>query len=468
MKYRCIAVFFYLASAHISLPTSNVSGFKNLPCMSAKIINTLLMKYKRTLSVSYNANSRDSKTITDILEDTFLCLNITVPILILNGDEIERRTRFLNYIIGSSWESVTDIVLRKKESFDHIGYYVISLIAKKVNYESLKSVFGILRKYSIVNVVVLYENIGAETEAWTYSPFVKEGRCNYIDLDYLGNFSKIPSKINMFKFFPKKTNNLKGCPLIVATWQNAPYMILQKNCTGHITMSGIEGNFLNYMASKRNFSLDVREFENDINPQGLVYANGTATKALKWVQDLKVNVSVGSYALTSLKSKFFASTYTYMTEHNVFIVPVGRPISPFKAAFLPFTFELWLALGICFILAYLLMVIISFMDASVGVFVYGYHVRYPILNMWNVAFGGTLFHLPKRNFARFILMQWIILWFVLRTGYLAQLFKQQRSPSPEEQFTTLSELIGKNGYKAFSDFPNYNMFMEIFPEGNGQ
>lgn len=468
MKFRCIALVFLFnqLSAHITRSSNNISGLKNLPCMSAKIINNLFLRYKRTFSVRYDENSRGFGTIMDVLDDTFLCLNTAVPILLTSREIKERKDRFLNYIITDDSDSVGNIISNNKASLDHTGFYVISLVSKNVSYQSLTSIFSMLRKYSIMNVVVLYENTAFECEAWTYSPFVRDGRCNYIDLNYLGKFENIPLEIDRSIFFPKKANNLRGCPLIVGAWQNAPYMILSKNCTGHIEMNGIQGNFFNYMAAKRNFTIEVKEYENDNNPQGIVYQNGTSSKALKWIQDHKVNVSTGAYSLSSLKSGFFSPTYIYMTDYATFIVPVGRPISYFKAVFLPFKFQLWIALATCFLLAYLLIFIIQFMNPSVGVFVYGYRVRYPVLNLWNVAFGGTLCQLPKKNFARFILMQWILLLFVLRTGYLAQLFKQQQRPPATEQITTLSDSTWKEGYTVYSDSTNYNIMAETSPEGN--
>lgn len=59
-------------------------------------------------------------------------------------------------------------------------------------------------------------------------------------------------------FFPPKDMNLFGCPLILATWEDKPYirMTVDDFARNKVVPAGIEGRMYEYMSFKLNFKLE--------------------------------------------------------------------------------------------------------------------------------------------------------------------------------------------------------------------
>lgn len=141
------------------------------------------------------------------------------------------------------------------------------------------------------------------------------------------------------------------------------------------------------------------------------------------------------------------STYYYGSQ-LVWIVPPGRLFTPFEKLFKPFEFVLWISvlLTFCFF-----GIFIELMRKSFGKhwkFALGSHFKITFLDLFNIFFGGSIFKVPLKNFARILFMVYIFYALVIRSAYQGALFKFMKSESSGPQAQTMTDMIERN-YKFY-------------------
>ena len=137
---------------------------------------------------------------------------------------------------------------------------------------------------------------------------------------------------------------------------------------------------------------------------------------------------------------YHATSYNFVVRSDLLVGSIKQLINPFK--------ELtWLLLLANFIVVVAVIQIIAhFKDIKIRDFILGPKNKHPIYNMITTFLGYSLPTqiLPKRNFARFILMSWLLLALELRSGYQGKMFHSlrlaKRSPVPR----TIAELLSKD------------------------
>lgn len=141
------------------------------------------------------------------------------------------------------------------------------------------------------------------------------------------------------------------------------------------------------------------------------------------VIDGEADLTLGMYTITYLRSKFMTSSETYFSVPFIIIVPPGDTFSPFEKLFRPFQAEVWAALLTTFIVAAAVVTIIKLQRTSIREFVFGKGNRSPYMNILSVFLGVSMPQIPGRNFARSLLMMFILFSIVKRTLYQGILFQ---------------------------------------------
>lgn len=131
----------------------------------------------------------------------------------------------------------------------------------------------------ITKVVVLCRSNTSnprDISIFTYFPYTDSEPCETIHPVQIATSDTVAFKIN--HLFTIKTDNLHQCPLVLATFHNAPYMMMKRELNGKYSVYGFEGSIFNTMASRMNFTPIVLP----PNPleRGLIYDNGTVTGCL--------------------------------------------------------------------------------------------------------------------------------------------------------------------------------------------
>jgi hypothetical protein len=329
--------------------------------------------------------------------------------------KVTNRKRIYNIIFVDSYESFWKIFqLMTPNYFEYQGYYMIVLTRyDDQQYMTMMQIFQHLWAEYVINVNIIWLAPGNDNEAivYTYFPYTRF---------FCGK--AFPIQLNQFRFgqwlhthssfFPDKVSNMYNCPLNVATVFTAPFMIL-KHVDGEVEIDGIDGTLLRVLAQRMNFSINVLRVES----QGTVFSNGTSTGAFEMVIDKTANFTIGYISSTAVRNLYMKSSYIYYTSNLKWITPPGRLFTSFEKLIKPFREILWSCIFIVFVLSFLAIFLVRCQPQSIQNFVFGYKNDSASLNVINIFFGGSLPKLPKRNFARFLLAQFMIYCLIIRSSY---------------------------------------------------
>jgi hypothetical protein len=127
-----------------------------------------------------------------------------------------------------------------------------------------------------------------------------------------------------------------------------------------------------------------------------------------------------------------------------FVVPPGEPLTDLEKMFAAFDEETWIAIGATFLIALVVIQVIKRLSVKVQNFVFGRGIRSPVLNLVDIFLNGGQNQAPERNFARYLLMLFVIWSLIFRTCYQSIMFEQMNSDMRRDRITTIDELKAKN------------------------
>jgi hypothetical protein len=210
-------------------------------------------------------------------------------------------------------------------------------------------------------------------------------------------------------FFPEKYQNFNNCPIRVAYNEMSTitsreiFVILAQQFNFHLVKVEV------YQGMKESFELE--EFLSFID-----IAN-------------------------TYKFKFSAVLYT---DHLTFTAPAGEPYTQLEKMFLMFDKATWICIGVTLASAFVVIQLVNFMSIQIQKFVFGRDVRTPTLNVASIFLNGSQNRVPGRNFARFLLMMFVVWSLIIRTCYQSELYKNLQQDLRKPRFTTIKELNENN------------------------
>jgi hypothetical protein len=120
---------------------------------------------------------------------------------------------------------------------------------------------------------------------------------------------------------------------------------------------------------------------------------------------------------------------------DLILVPPGQAFSSYEKLSFPFDKETWFLIAFTFLVSYFVIFIINFASIKIRNLVFGERVASPSLNVAAHFFGLGQLVLPRRNFARFLVMSFIIYSLIIRSAWQGKMFeflnKEQRKPQVE-------------------------------------
>jgi hypothetical protein len=216
-------------------------------------------------------------------------------------------------------------------------------------------------------------------------------------------------------FFPDKYRNFYGCALVVA-FHNVSVTLTSQ------TIFEILAEHLNFQQIRKtvkDFS-DPKEVEN-----------------IDFIEDLNVQ------SISSLEASDVYSSALY-SDYVTFTVPAGEPYTQLEKMFLMFDEPTWTCIGLTLAAAFLIIQVINFMSIQIQKFVFGLEVRTPTLNLADILLNGGQNRVPGRNFARFMLMMFVIWTLIIRTCYQSALYKNLQDDMRRPIIQSIDELNEKN------------------------
>lgn len=228
----------------------------------------------------------------------------------------------------------------------------------------------------------------------------------------------------------------------IVSFEYQPFVVLNNSKTGIDRFSGFEAKLLKKLAEKMNFRLEVELLNK--SAWGKVLANGRSYGAVKRVINRKANLTAGFFIFCPERNKVMTPSLSYYSTNLVWIATPGKIISSFKRFQLPFEPEVWYSVIAFLIIGFAVIAMIERSSLIVRNFVFGQHVKLPMLEMFNVLLGGAMARLPGRDFARTMLAFYLIYSLLIRNAYSGALYRFMQTDRRHQRVNTMQDMLDQN------------------------
>ena len=245
--------------------------------------------------------------------------------------------------------------------------------------------------------------------------------CRVQQLKTINRFHSINLKWENPIFYPKKYENFHGCELTVSNLHNG-----------------------DDIWDRANAELLRMIFEATLNAK-LVKVNQTILSTDDCDLDLKQDF---------IDKNTFLSPHVF--EVFTFVVQPGEPYTDLERMFMMFSIELWIAIAVTLMIGLAATLCLNFVSDKVRKFIIGRDVRNPTMNLVSIFLTGGQIRTPGRNFARFILILFIMWSMIIRTCHQSMLFEFLQADLRRPTFKTLNDIF--EGNLTFYDHIGMNYF----------
>ncbi|XP_059619126.1 glutamate receptor U1-like [Phlebotomus argentipes] len=354
--------------------------------------------------------------------------------------------RFFNIFVLDSYESFRKILdVMSTDDFDFTGFYTILLTSiEKDNSNIVRNILHDCWEHYIVNVNVLsYDPLNLESALMhTYFPFAPH-HCGEVKPVTVGIYEQNSFSRNS-SVFPDKVRNFYKCTLTVGTFHFPPNIIIEPLTFGSSYVDGFEGVIMRSLGQRLNFSYNLQIAEGN---WGRV-AGENSTGASRMLLRGEINFTLGSFASSFSHYGAFSSTIPYHVTSLTLLVPPGRSYTAVERLFLPMKYIIWSCIAACLVLAAIAVTVGKFLSPAKRSFIFGQRNNYPFINTINIFLGGCVPVVPRRNFARFLLMLWIFASLVIRSSYQGALFSFLKDSRNVTVVDTFEEMLNE-GFRIY-------------------
>lgn len=259
--------------------------------------------------------------------------------------------------------------------------------------------------------------------------------CDSQELVKVNSFSKQTKQWRHKRFHIEKYSNFNGCPLIFMTYPAEPEFIMEETAN--------ERNKLSFKCTGYSCAV-VKDFAPSLNYTYQVIL-GSDSK----------NVLFHAF-LTTTRFSMFARHGGDFGEHKstitrpiyylekIIAVSRGEEFNTYEKMLLPFGKLTWIWISITIASAFITIFVLRFTSSEVANFVIGQGNRTPALNIFRIFFGLPQTASPRRNFARYLLMVFILFSMLVRTAYKQKMFEFLQKSMRKPTLTSIAELIHEN------------------------
>lgn len=240
-------------------------------------------------------------------------------------------------------------------------------------------------------------------------------KCRSKQLQMINKFSRHSMTWNNSEFYPEKYQNLFGCPLTMVSGFDQMFPSLVPNIS-------------KVLADKLNFKLEF--LEEDESSRGAILQN----ESYDLLNAIRVHGA----------DERFSVSVVLISMELTFAVPSGEPYTDLERMFMMFQWEVWAAIASTLVVGLATIQIINFMSKKIQNFVFGRTIKTPTLNLIQTFLCGNPGKVPGRNFARFLLILFIIWCLIIRTCYQSKLFEFLQADLRRPVVQTVEELYNSN------------------------
>lgn len=386
-----------------------------------------------------NSSDRDLKDFRDVLiSKSFFASKVAIrQETAAKLRTLEGRLKRFTILLVDKFEDFTEIYARMSPNiFKFNGLYLVVLTSGEI--PKLDDIFKLFWWLQIFNVNIIFEDINKTILVKTFNPF-QAGRCNVTSSVIINQFKDGKFLTNVM--FPDKMKNLHNCPIRVAVFNNSePSVFVKRFANGSMSLSGSDISLVKVLSQSLNFKI-VYTFVG-FNVFFCENINSSATFKSTFSGQAEMSVSYWLLKVNCLKT--FDITTSYFSDQIVFITPLGEELTFFEKLIYPFSVPLWASIIACFFIGSFVICIINRRSKVMQNFVFGTGNVNPYLNMVVGIIGGSQSILPRRNFARFLLMLYLMYCLVIRTLYQGSFFELLRSNKRYAEVQSVDEMIERN------------------------
>jgi hypothetical protein len=265
------------------------------------------------------------------------------------------------------------------------------------------------------------DNVGflmneTETSIELVSSFMfTEKKCKANQLKTINRFSvKRTMQWKKSIFYPKKYQDFHSCSLSVCYDQR-------------IGLKAIERTIIHQLSDFYNFKIVIKAFD-----------------AMNKTAAIAGNCDLVMLQIPNTRDTRYIVSVTLESQNLKFVVPPGNPYSTFEKMFMMFDIQLWIAIIATLFACCGTIQVVNLMSPKVQDFVFGSKIQTPTLNLFNTFLCGGQNKTPGRNFARFVLMLFILWSLIIRTCYQSNLYEFLQKDLREATIQSIEELYEKN------------------------
>lgn len=434
--YFCFCWFGQLAESTLYVKSNDL-----LPLSTAvkEIMEASFYNYAETLNL---IKSDGSVKVVDF-DDSLLKIVFGNPEVIIRQELVSKlasnRQRRNVILLAGTFDDFRKFYQKMSPKlFKFSGFYLIVLINNETH--ETQNIFQFLWSIQVFKVLVIYETADGSVPVETFMPF-RSGNCNNttpITIDTFKNGEFFNNKTNLFS---DKMKNLNRCKVRVSLGNNSePFVVSKLLSNGSYKLEGTDIKILNALSESLNFRIDYVY----IGRPGYLFENGSSEGPLRHLIEGEADLSITLWWLKMSRLKFLDATTSYLNDQIVLVVPPGREWTALEKLILPFSFSLWLLILACLLVGLFVIYIIKRQSTAIQNFVFGSGVANPYLSMLVGLIGGSQSVLPKRNFARFLLMMFLLYSVVIRTVYQGSFYHLMQSGSHDKEVQSIEEMIEKD------------------------
>ncbi|XP_037932331.1 uncharacterized protein LOC119667116 [Teleopsis dalmanni] len=349
--------------------------------------------------------------------------------------------RIYNMMLTDSYTAFlkTDIASYTRDNNNNEYYFIFLQTPDHLLKDEMQQIFNYCWLHYLINCVVQVQTERGEVLLYTYFPFTAK-YCYKIEPVLFNQFKG--AGFTKSELFPRKLKNFYGCKLKAALWHLVPLVTLETNAEGQVKINGgFEGNMLNVLAQKLNFSVEIWIPPEAVKRGTLV--NGSFNGAIGMIEKHTADLTIAGFRQTLERSRVASPTVVYRQDHVVAVVyKAAYQFNSFELLVHPFTTYVWTILLITVILALitqcfentvLLKSRIKTKDTSKS-----------FLHIFRILLGLPVLQLTNNSGRRLLLILWFWVMFIIRNSYQALLFHLIHTQTSKPIPNSIDKILTQN------------------------
>lgn len=381
-----------------------------------EIFNNFFVSNSPRIDLVFESSGKSEMVVDEILK----IKNEAISVKVLKVNQINIQLQTSSLILLDSLKTFRSQNFTwssdKRTRHQHLVYIA------DASFSDLKNIHD---EFSMDNVNFL---IATEKSIELLSSFMfTRTKCRSNQLQTINNFMKSKMRWEKSILYPQKYRNFFGCSLnisLAASDIRGPVKLFPNGSVdyrGHYI-----ADILITLAKSFNF---VEHFT--------VFKDSDDSFNISDI-DLLTHVSLPVQDFQELTfSEPFVQTI------SSFAIPPGEPHSALQKMFLMFEFEVWIAISVTLLVAIVVIQVINLMPVQVQNFIFGHNIKTPMINLTANILTGIQNKLPRRNFARLLLIIFSLWCLVIRTCHQSKLFKNLQQDMRKPEVATFAEMVDR-------------------------